>query len=501
MKIKSSIIKLYSRFAVPRLYKRLEKADALQEKTFKYLIKNARNTEYGKKHNFSHISSYEDFRKKVPVVSYEDLKPFVEKAFQGVPDVLWKGIPEYFAKTSGTTSGTKYIPVSKEATKYFVKGAWEALILYVYQSGNASFFDGKMIFLSGSPKLQKNEAGIPVGRLSGISQHLVPGFLQKNRLPSYETNCIEDWETKIDKIIEETSREDLRLISGIPPWIQMFFERLKEKTGKLPVELWKNLSVYVHGGVDFSPYEKILQPYFQNKVDYIETFPASEGFFGIQANPKKQGLFLMPDYGIFYEFIELEKFGTPQAQRIPISEVKKDVPYAMIISTNAGLWAYNLGDVIKFLSINPPIVKVVGRVAHFLSAFGEHVIEEEVNKTLIKAARSSNAVFSDFTVAPKISEKVGNHQWFIEFEQLPEAPEKFKKILDETLQELNAYYKDLRQGNILNPPEVFVLKNNATKEYMKSIGKLGGQNKFPHLKNDSSIAEFFFKENKIEKQL
>ncbi len=501
MKIKSSLIKVYSRFTVPRLYKRMQKAVALQEKTFLSLIRFAENTEYGKKHNFSQISTYQDFKKNVPVVSYEELKPYIEKSFQGKPNILWKGTPKYFAKTSGTTSGTKYIPVSKEATKYFVKGAWEALILYVYQSGNASFFDGKMIFLSGSPKLQKNEAGIPVGRLSGISQHLVPSFLQKNRLPSYETNCIEDWETKIEKIIEETAHEDLRLISGIPPWIQMFFERIKEKTGKLPIEIWKNLSVYVHGGVDFAPYEKILEPYFQNKTDYIETFPASEGFFGIQANTKKDGLFLMPDYGIFYEFIELEKFGTPQAERITLADVKPDVPYAMIISTNAGLWAYNIGDVVKFLSVNPPIIKVVGRVAHFLSAFGEHVIEEEVNKAIIKAARSSNSVFTDFTVAPKISEKAGNHQWFVEFEKLPENPETFISELDRTLQTLNPYYKDLRQGNILTLPDVFVLKPNATKEYMKHIGKLGGQNKFPHLKNDASIAKFFFKNDKILKQL
>lgn len=475
-----------------RIHNQSRKALFFQEKTRKALIKKAQNTAFGKDHGFAEIVSYEDFCKQVPVRNYEKQKTYFDRIVAGEADVLWPGKPLYLAKTSGTTSGAKYIPITKESIRRQIASARDALLLYVAETGKGAFFDGKMMFLSGSPEIDQNEAGMRIGRLSGIVNHFVPAALTSNRVPSYEANIIEEWEDKVSAIVDEVHPEDLRLISGIPPWVQMFFEELEEKTSKAPLEVWPNLSLYVHGGVDFSPYRPIFKEYFGDRVDLIETFPASEGFFAYQNSQKVDDLLLLTNNGIFYEFIPLDKYGQEDAPRLSLKDVELDTQYALILSTNAGLWGYDIGDTIKFTSIDPYKIRVTGRVKHFISAFGEHVISEEVNRAILEATEASGSSFKEFTVAPSITTEKGNscHEWYIEFTKTPEDLNAFAALLDVSLCKQNAYYNDLRSGNILKQAEVFALKTDATREYMKSIGKLGGQNKFPRLSNNRKIVSF-----------
>ena len=411
------------------------------------------------------------------------------RAFEGERDVLWPGQPTYFAKTSGTTSGTKYIPLTDVSMKNQVKGARDAILFYIHETGNAQFVDGKMIFLTGSPALTKNAAGLNVGRLSGISMHYVPNYLQRNKTPSWETNCIEDWEEKVTAIVEETKDQDLRLLSGIPPWVQMYIEKMEEVTGKGPLEIWPNLQVFFQGGVDYRPYEEIFRKSLGD-IDVVEVYPASEGFIAVQSSLKDNGLLLMLDYGIFYEFIPLSEYGKPDAPRLPLWEVQKDVDYALILSSNAGLWAYDIGDTVRFTSTAPYKLRVSGRVKHFISAFGEHVIQQEVNTAMIEACKQTGAEVQEFTVAPQISGEQSYHEWFVEFATPPEDLAHFSVQLDAALQRQNTYYADLREGKMLLQAKVNVLQQAACREYMKSIGKLGGQNKFPRLGNDRKIASF-----------
>ena len=492
MGIKSLLGKIWAKRRVRAIEREAQQAWSLQQKTFQYLLQQGRQTEFGKAHQFDQIQSIADFQAHVPVRNYEEAKEWFDRIVQGVPDVSWPGRPIYLAKTSGTTSGAKYIPITKESIRRQIQGARDALLCYMHESGNRSFLSGKMMFLSGSPELLTNKHGMQVGRLSGIVNHYVPAYLTKNRVPLYETNIIEDWETKVASIVREVAPQDLRLISGIPPWVQMFFEELKVQTGKEPLDVWPNLQLFVQGGVDFSPYAPIFQYYFKNQVDTVEVFPASEGFFALQNSQKDNGLLLMPDYGIFYEFIPMEEYGKAQARRLTLDQVELGVQYALIISTNAGLWAYNIGDTVKFTSLNPYKIRVTGRVKHFISAFGEHVISEEVNRAILEASEGTQAEFQEFTVAPSIAEEKGEsaHEWFIEFVKYPNDLERFRDMLDESLRRQNPYYDDLRTGNILKKVIVRSLEVNASREYMKAQGKLGGQNKFPRLSNDRKIADF-----------
>ena len=492
MSIKSFIAKLLAKKRAKYYQHISDNALATQAKVFAELIATAQHTEFGKAHHFSEIKTYKDFQQRVPVRDYEQLKPYFDAIYAGKTDILWKGKPLYLAKTSGTTSGAKYIPITKESIKYQIEGARDTLLLYIYHSGKADFLSGKMMFLSGSPVLETNEYGVKIGRLSGIVNHFVPSYLQTNRVPTFETNCIEAWETKVQKIVEETKTEDLRLISGIPPWVQMFFEETYKETGKMPLEVWKNLEVFVQGGVDFSAYKPIFNKYWGDKVDIIELFPASEGFFAFQDDYKDPNLLLILNGGIFYEFIAMQEYGKEGAKRLTLAEVELNTQYAMIISTNAGLWAYDLGDTIKFTSLTPYKIRVTGRVKHFLSAFGEHVIVEEVNKAMLLACEAYKAEFQEFTVAPSVSTVKGEsfHEWFVEFTQEPADIQGFIEKLDASLQAQNSYYKDLRDGNMLKQPVIHLLSLGACREYMRSQGKLGGQNKFPRLGNDRKMADF-----------
>jgi len=465
-------------------------AAADQENILKSLIKTGRATEFGKDSKLDQVNSYEEYKQAVAVRDYEQLKPYINKIKEGKHNILWKGLPIYFAKTSGTTSGTKYIPITKDSIPNHINTARNALLCYMAETGNTRFADGKMIFLSGSPTLERI-AGVPTGRLSGIVNHHIPSYLRTNQLPSYETNCIEDWEPKLDKIIEETINQNMTLISGIPPWVQMYFDKLIEMTGKKIKDVFPEFSVMVYGGVNFEPYKGKLFDSIGKKVDSIETFPASEGFFAFQDSQNAEGLLLNTDSGIFYEFIPAGEIYNENPARLSLKDVKVGENYALIINSNAGLWGYNIGDTVKFVSVDPYRLVVTGRTKHFISAFGEHVIGEEVEYSLMKIANEENVHITEFTVAPFVSEGKGKsyHEWFIEFENKPHDISVFSQRLEETLMNKNSYYADLIHGNILKSLKITPIRRNGFIDYMKSIGKLGGQNKVPRLSNDRNIAD------------
>ena len=464
-------------------------AEENQAKLLLSLIDTAKKTLFGRTYDFENIRSVEDFQAKVPVADYEDLKPYIEKVKRGQRDILWTETPEYFAKTSGTTSGSKYIPISKEGMPFQVKGAQSALFHYIAKKNNADFVGGKMIFLQGSPELEE-VFGIKTGRLSGIVAHHIPNYLQKNRLPSWETNLIDDWETKVDKIVEETEKENMTLISGIPPWLIMYFEKLIEKNGKKIKQIFPNLQLIVTGGVNYEPYREKMEELLGDKVDIVQTFPASEGFFAFQDDYTKEGLLLLTNHGIFYEFIPLEQYGKPDAQRLTLKDIELNKDYALILTTNSGLWAYSIGDVVRFIDKNPHRILVSGRTKHFTSAFGEHVIAFEVEEAVKATVEKLPAQITEFHLAPQVNPEEGlpYHEWFIEFEKEPENLDLFKNELDDQLRKRNTYYDDLISGNILQKLHISTLKKNAFQEYAKSEGKLGGQNKIPRLANDRKIA-------------
>ena len=468
-----------------------------QENILKNLLKTGRNTEFGKESRFQEVNNFEEFKQAVPIRDYEQLKPWIERIKQGKHNILWRGLPEYFAKTSGTTSGTKYIPITKDSIPNHINTARNALLCYMAETGNAGFADGKMIFLSGSPVLERI-SGIPTGRLSGIVNHHVPKYLRTNQLPSYETNCIEDWETKLNKIVDETIHKNMTLISGIPPWMQMYFDELIKRSGKSVGELFPNFSVMVQGGVNFEPYKAKLFESIGRKVDSIELFPASEGFFAFQDSQQAEGMLLNTNSGIFFEFVPAEEIFNENPTRLSLKDVKTGENYALIISSNAGLWSYNIGDTVKFISTNPYRLVVTGRTKHFISAFGEHVIGEEVEASMLKVTEEENVSVTEFTVAPFVSKDQGKsyHEWFVEFENSPTDIHAFAKKLDDQLRTKNSYYEDLIGGSILQPLKITPVRKNGFIDYMKSIGKLGGQNKVPRLSNDRKIADELMKYTK-----
>ena len=491
MSVKSFASKIFSAYIRRQIDSWATKPVETQKRVFEHLLKRASCTEFGKDHGFRNISSYLEYAKRVPVRDYEDLKPYVEKVVAGKKDILWPGKPIYFAKTSGTTSGAKYIPLTKESMPTHIDAARNAILCYINDTGNSEFVDGKMIFLQGSPELEEKN-GIKLGRLSGIAAHYVPGYLQRNRMPSWETNTIEDWETKVEAVVDETVNEDMSVISGIPSWVQMYFERLQARTGKKVGEIFPNFNLFIYGGVNFEPYRAKFESLIGRKVDSIELFPASEGFFAFQDRQDEKGMLLQLDSGIFYEFIKADEFYSENPRRYTIGEVELGINYVLIISTTAGLWAYNIGDTVQFTSLAPYRVIVSGRIKHFISAFGEHVIAKEVEQAMQEATAGTGVQISEFTVAPQITpdgEQLPYHEWFIEFEEEPKDLDTFASALDKSLQQQNSYYLDLIEGKILQQLKISRVPANGFQQYMKSIGKLGGQNKLPRLSNDRKIAE------------
>lgn len=495
MSIKSIVAKIFAQ----KIYRKTQlwatNPIITQQRVFENLIRQAKNTQFGTDHHFDQIKTFEDFAKNVPVRDYEGLKSYVDKVVKGEENVLWKGKPLYFAKTSGTTSGAKYIPLTKESMPFHIEAARNAILHYIHETGNADFVDGKMIFLQGSPILEEKN-GVKLGRLSGIVAHFVPKYLQKNRLPSWETNCIDDWETKVNAIVEETFDQNMTVISGIPSWVQMYFEKLHQKGGKPVGEIFKNFNLFIYGGVNYEPYRAKFENLMGRKVDSIELFPASEGFFAYQDSQKGRGMLLLLNSGIFYEFIKSDEFFTENPRRYTIGEVELGVNYVLIISTNAGLWGYNIGDTVQFTSLKPYRVIVSGRIKHYISAFGEHVIGKEVESALQEAIIGTSIRINEFTVAPQINPNQGlpYHEWFIEFENEPENFDAFVAALDNAMRKQNSYYDDLIVGNVLRKVVITKVVKNGFQDYMKSIGKLGGQNKIPRLSNDRKIVDLLKRE-------
>ena len=461
-----------------------------QQKTFDFLIQKAKSTDFGREHGFNKIKDYKDFQASVPIRDYEGHRVYVDKMLEGATSVLWPGKPLYYAKTSGTTSGVKYIPLTKDSMPTHITAARDALLNYIYETGKTNFVNGKQIFLQGSPKLKSKNRNV-IGRLSGIVAHYVPKYLQKNRMPSWETNCIEDWETKVDAIVRETLAENMSLIAGIPSWVQMYFEKLIEKTG-IPVgNTFPDFSLFVYGGVNYEPYRPLFEKLVGRKLDSIELFPASEGFFAYQDQQNDKGLLLLLNNQIFYEFIKADEFGEQNQKRHTLGEVELNVNYVLILSTSAGLWAYNIGDTVCFVSLEPYRLVVTGRIKHFISAFGEHVIGKEVETAMQQACQESDVQVKEFTVAPKIDPEEGlpYHEWFIEFENPPQDTENLAQKLDQSMQEQNVYYEDLLKGSVLRTLVITTVADGGFQQYMKSIGKLGGQNKVPRLSNDRKIVD------------
>jgi phenylacetate-coenzyme A ligase PaaK-like adenylate-forming protein len=492
MGVKAILSKMFASWINRDIDHMRQNAVALQQQTLQQLISKAKDTAFGKDHHFGNIHTYEDFKAFVPVRDYEDLRPYIDRVTDGEADVMWPGKPAYLAKTSGTTSGVKYIPISKESMPEHIKAARNALLSYIHETGKADFVDGKMIFLQGSPVMSE-KSGVATGRLSGIVAHHVPAYLQKNRLPSYEVNCIDDWEQKVDAIVEETHNQDMRLISGIPPWCQMYFDRLSAKAGGKKIkDIFPNFKLFVYGGVNYEPYRARIEESIGFGIDTIETYPASEGFIAFQDSQKDKGLLLLVDSGIFYEFIPTDEFFNENPTRLSLGQVELNKNYALIMNTNAGLWGYSLGDTVKFTSLNPYKIMVSGRIKHYISAFGEHVIGEEVEHALMSVAKQEGVDVVEFTVAPQVNPAEGGlpyHEWFVEFGKAPANMEAFTQKVDKALQQKNIYYFDLIEGNILRPLVVRSLQPDSFINFMRSQGKLGGQNKVPRLSNDRKIAD------------
>ena len=492
MNLKSLLAKPFAHYIANKVKKESKQAVQDQASIFKALLKVLKHTQFGKDHGVDAVQDYDSFKKAIPIRDYEQFVPYINMVKEGKHNILWKGLPIYFAKTSGTTSGVKYIPITKDSIDNHINTARNALLCYMAETGNTGFASGKLIFLSGSPELER-VGGIATGRLSGIVNHHVPAYLRSNQLPSYETNCIEDWEQKLDAIVSETVHQDMTLISGIPPWVQMYFDKLESTTGKKIGELFPNFNVMVQGGVNFEPYKAKLFESIGRKIDTVELFPASEGFFAFQDIQNESGLLLNTNSGIFFEFIPANEIFSENPTRLCLQEVEMGVNYALIINSNAGLWGYNIGDTVKFVSIDPYKIVVTGRIKHFISAFGEHVIGEEVEAALLQVAAQTNASITEFTVAPFVAglDTTGKsyHEWFISFEKAPANLDEFAAQLDTAMRQHNVYYDDLIKGAILEPLKIRPLQNDAFVQYMRSIGKLGGQNKVPRLSNDRVLAD------------
>ena len=492
MGLKASLSKPFARAAMVELRMRTSQPGVAQVKQLNEILKSAEKTAFGKDHNLREGMSLESFQKNVPIRDYEGLKEYVDRAVKGEEDVLWPGKPMYFCKTSGTTSGAKYIPITEESLHNHLNSARNALLAQIAGSGNANFVSGKMMFLQGSPILEETKGGVKLGRLSGIVAHHVPSYLMRNRLPSMEANSIEDWEKKVDAIVKETADQDLRLISGIPTWVQMYFEKLLQHTkAETVLDVFPNLSLFVHGGASYAPYAERFKQLIGDDIARVELYPASEGFLAYQDKPGVEGMRLNIADGIFFEFIPAVKFGEKDAPCFTVDQVEMGVNYAVVITTKAGLYRYAIGDTVKFVCDSPYRVIVSGRTKHFISAFGEHVIGEEVESSIAEVSEKHNAVVRDFHLAPEVAPKKGlpYHEWFVEFETKPKSMKDFSADLCQALQERNTYYADLLKGKVIQTAVVKPLKKNSFNKAMAANGKLGGQNKIPRLSNDRTFAD------------
>lgn len=485
---KSLLLKPYAASIAKKIIHASKNAVHIQNDILLKNIRYAESTAFGREHNFNKIYTHKDYTQNIPLRSYPLLKPYIERIMNGESDVLWPDRPKYLVGTAGTTGGIKHIPLSQESIPYHIQSAVKTGMNYAYRHGHMDVFDGKLIFLSGSPVLDMT-GDIPIGRLSGIVNHEIPRFLRPLQVPSYETNSISDWNLKIEKIALETHKLDLRMIGGIPPWIVMYLEKLLEVSGKkFIIDVFPNLKMVIHGGVNYKPYRPVMDKLIGKNVDYVETYPSTEGYIAFQNDKDDDGLLLNVDGGVFYEFVPVEEINNQCPTRLTLDQVELDKNYALIINNNAGLWGSIIGDMVRFVSLNPYKIKMVGRISQFISAFGEHIVASDVDEVMARASYNSDAIIKEFTVAPEITDLKKRHLWLIEFEKEASSVADFAKSLDEEMKRQNFHYRDLIDGRVISPLQVIPIKSDSFRKYLKQKGALGGQNKVPRLSNTMEIA-------------
>ena len=492
MGIKSTIISPIAKHISKKIEKDQRNAIAHQEKIRISNTKMASQTAFGKDYGLADIHTYDQYRNRIPVLHYEKIKGYMERVLLGEKNILWPGKPSYIVGTAGTTSGVKYIPLSKQSIPFHFGTARNATMSFAYRNNVLDLFDGKLLFLSGSPKLDKTEGGIPTGRLSGIVNHQVPQWMRRNQVPNYDTNVIPDWEEKVMGIIKEVHQKDLRMISGIPPWVTMFMEQLTDFTNKKTVmEVFQNLRLFIYGGMNYEPYRQKMEHLIGKSLLSLETYPATEGFIAYQTHADENSLLLNTNAGVFFEFVPVDKLSDAESNRIPLAEVKVGIRYAIMLSNNAGLFCSMIGDIVEFTSVDPYRLLVKGRTKHFISAFGEHVIGQEVEKAFASALIKHQLPIDEFTVAPMIDPKDGGlpyHEWHMEVAPTIDLKE-FSNTLDQEMQKANFHYKELVEGKVIRPLQLVKLHPGSFARYQKSLGKLGGQNKVARLSNDRKIVE------------
>lgn len=463
----------------------------VQEELMRDLCRMAQHTEFGSGYEFGSIKSAREFKERVPIRTYDDFKPYIDRLREGEQNVLWPTKQKWFAKSSGTTSGkSKFIPVTSESLEdCHYKGGKDALSIYYELNPNADVYSGKTLVLGGSSNIHSYNRACYTGDLSAIIIRNLPIWVELKRIPNKEIALMEDWEHKIDKMAVASMNEDVRMIVGVPSWTLVLIKRILGMRNKETItEVWPNLELFLHGGVSYSPYKKQFENLISSpKMHYLETYNASEGFFGIQDRLGEKDMLLMLDYGIYYEFIPLSKIHDDQPETLSLDEVKTGEIYALVISTNGGLWRYMIGDTIQFTNLNPFRIKVSGRTKHFINAFGEEVIIENAISALEKACAETSSTISDFTAGPVYMQEKekGGHEWFVEFQESPDNFEVFKRVLDEALQSENSDYQAKRAYNlVLEEPLVRAVPKGTFYKWMKKRGKLGGQNKVPRLSNN-----------------
>jgi hypothetical protein len=493
MRIIGELVRQLARIRYGRIQRAVAQPERVQRQTLMKLIHRARHTQWGRRFSYETIESVEDYQGRVPLGTYQDFEPYWAQSLKGVWDVTWPGPVRYFAITSGTTSGNKLIPISPDGWRSNQRAGLDTVVLYMIPTGDTRLFDGKFLFLGGSTSLQDTGHGTYIGDMSGIQTVRLPWYLRHLYSPGREVAAIENWEEKIVRIAEVASKQDIRGISGIPSWMVILFETVLEVTGKRHVrDVWPNLRLLIHGGVDFSPYRADFRERLGDDVTFFEVYPASEGFVAMTGDLERHDLLLMLDYGIFYEFVRVDELESPSPTRLPVWEVDTETNYAIVLSTNSGLWSYVLGDTVRFTGLEPHTIRITGRTRHFLSAFGEHLIVEEVEDALSRACTAFDADIQDYTVAPLYPEaerRVPAHQWLIEFRSLPGDLAAFARRVDERVRERNDDYAAHRSGAGMLVPEVVALPKGCIYEVMKRRGKLGGQNKLPRLQNNRELAD------------
>lgn len=494
MKIIGAFILNVAKHRRRRMDRWLRDPVGFQNRALMELVRHAEQTQWGQRFRFKSIHAVEDFQKNVPLCSYEDFAPYWTQSLRGIPDVTWPGKIDYFAMTSGTTSGNKIIPVSQATWKSNQKAGFDTIVFYLMNTRDTHLFYGKFLFLGGSTLLRKTEAGTYVGDLSGIQSLNVPWYIKHIYSPGEEVARMADWEDKIVCIAEVASRQDVRAVSGIPSWLGILFNHVRRITGKNHIrDVWPNLRLLIHGGVDFSPYRRKFKEMMGEDCHFMEVYPASEGFIAVQDDLRQSDLLLMLNCNIFYEFVPIHELDKEEPTRLTLADIDTKTNYAIVMTTNSGLWAYVLGDTIRFTNLKPHKIRITGRIKHFLNAFGEHLIVEEVDAALAHACQFFNCEMIDYTVAPLYPDSrlaLPAHQWLIEFKQTPADLAEFAEKVDEKLQLLNEDYSAHRGGGAgMLLPEIVALPRGAFYEVMKRRGKLGGQNKVPRLQNNRELAD------------